>query len=42
MIEMSMKACEEIYELQKKALKDKYASEKSAEVEGEGDENGSV
>ena len=42
MLTMSMKACEEIYEAQKKALKEKYAIEKSAEVEAGGEENGAV
>ena len=40
MIEMSLKAIDKIYEAQKKALKEKYAVEKSVAEEGE--ENGTV
>jgi len=35
LIEMNIKACKEIYEIQKAALREKYENEKNAEVEGE-------
>ncbi|MEM2874224.1 MAG: exosome complex exonuclease Rrp41 [Candidatus Nanoarchaeia archaeon] len=41
MIELSMKACEKIYEKQKKALKEKYAGSIEA-IEAEGEGNGTV